>query len=144
MTAHEMMYVFSKKGANYNRIDLVGDYPKGGGGISTAQFITSINGMPNSGTTVEGKRCVKSYITEIPNKKKKGGHPTAKPKELYNWLIERYSNPNDTVLDPTFGSCNSGIVARELGRNFIGIEKDKGFYDKAIENTILEIEVLVV
>ena len=132
MNAHEMIYVFSKKGANYNRIDLINaDYPAGGGGISNAQFIPSINGMPNSKTTTAGRRCVKSYITEIPNKKTKGGHPTAKPQELYKWLIERYSNVGDTILDPTFGSCNSGIVARELGRSYIGIEKDKGFFDKA-------------
>jgi len=132
MSAHEMIYVFSKKGATYNRVDLVGDYPKGGGGRSKATFIDGINKMENIQSTVAGKRCVKSWF-EIPNKKEKGGHPTAKPVELYKWLIERYSNVGDTVLDPTFGSCNSGAVCRELNRNYIGIEMDKGFYDKAVE-----------
>jgi len=132
MSAHEMIYVFSKKGATYNRVDLVGDYPKGGGGRSKATFIDGINKMENIQSTVAGKRCVKSWF-EIPNKKEKGGHPTAKPNELYKWLIERYSKAGDTVLDPTFGSCNSGAVCRELNRNYIGIEMDKGFYDKAIE-----------
>ena len=132
MSAHEMIYVFSKKGANYNRIDLVGDYPKGGGGRSKATFIDGINKMENIQSTVAGKRCVKSWF-EIPNKKEKGGHPTAKPNELYKWLIERYSKAGDTVLDPTFGSGNSGAVCRELNRNYIGIEMDKGFYEKAVE-----------
>jgi len=132
MSAHEMIYVFSKQGATYNRIDLVGDYPKGGGGRSKSTFIDGINKMENIQSTVAGKRCVKSWF-EIPNKKEKGGHPTAKPNELYKWLIERYSNVGDTVLDPTFGSCNSGAVCRELNRNYIGIEMDKGFYDKAVE-----------
>ena len=36
------------------------------------------------------------------------------------------------VLDPTFGSCRSGLVSKELGRNYIGIEMNKEFYDKAI------------
>jgi len=132
MSAHEMIYVFSKKGATYNRVDLVGDYPKGGGGRSKATFIDGINKMENIQSTVAGKRCVKSWF-EIPNKKEKGGHPTAKPNELYKWLIERYSKAGDTVLDPTFGSCNSGAVCRELNRNYVGIEMNKEFYDKAVE-----------
>ena len=129
MRAHEMMYVFSKAGANYERIDIKGDFPAGGGGRSTANFMP-IAGMPNLGTTEAGRRCVKSYV-EVANKKTKGGHPTAKPIELYKWLIERFCPPNGTVLDPTFGSCNSGIAARELNRNYIGIEMNKVFFDKA-------------
>tara|TARA_R110000868_G_scaffold289179_1_gene549319 strand:- start:32 stop:820 length:789 start_codon:yes stop_codon:yes gene_type:complete len=116
MSAHENIYIFSKKGSNYNRIDLIGDFPKGGGG-------------PNSGTTTEGKRCVKSWL-EIANKKTKNQHPTQKPVDIYKWLISRYSNEGDIVLDPTFGSCNSGLASRELGRNYIGIEKNKAFFDK--------------
>jgi len=128
MRAHEMMYVFSKAGANYERKDISGNFPAGGGGSSTANFMP-IAGMPNLGTTEAGRRCVKSYI-EVANKKTKGGHPTAKPIELYKWLIERYCPPNGTVLDPTFGSCNSGKAARELNRNYIGIEMNKVFFDK--------------
>ena len=129
MSSHEMIYVFSKAGANYNRIDITGDFPAGGGGCSTAKFMP-IAGMPNSSTTIAGKRCVKSVV-EIANKKTKDGHPTAKPTELYKWLIERYSKEGDTILDPTFGSGNSVFTAVHLGRKAIGIEKDKGFFDKA-------------
>lgn len=131
MRSHEMVYVFSKAGAWYNRVDLSGDFPAGGGGRSTANFLP-ISGMPNTGTTVEGKRCVKSWIY-CSNKKEKGGHPTAKPVELYKFLIDRYCPVGGTVLDPTFGSCNSGLAAKELGRNYIGIEKDKTFYGRAKE-----------
>ena len=135
MSGHEMIYVFAKKGAYYNRIDLTGDYPKGGGGRSKATFIDGINKIKNVQSTVEGKRCVKSWF-EIANKKEKGGHPTAKPHELYRWLISRYSNAGGVVFDPTFGSCNSGAVARELGRNYIGCEMNKPFYDKAVERLL--------
>ena len=131
MRSHEMMYVFSKAGAYYERKDISGNFPAGGGGRSTANFMP-IAGMPNLGTTEAGRRCVKSYI-EVANKKTKGAHPTAKPVELYKWLIERFCPPNGTVLDPTFGSCNSGKACKELNRNYIGIEKDKGFFDKARE-----------
>ena len=130
MRAHEMMYVFSKAGAYYERKDISGNFPAGGGGRSSATFMP-IADMPNLSQTVEaGRRCVKSYI-EVANKKTKGGHPTAKPIELYMWLIERFCPPNGTVLDPTFGSCNSGKAARELNRNYIGIEMSKDFFDKA-------------
>jgi site-specific DNA-methyltransferase (adenine-specific) len=131
MSSHEMIYVFSKAGAAYNRIDISGNFPAGGGGRSTANFLP-IAGMPNLGTTEAGRRCVKSVI-EIPNKKTKGGHPTQKPVDLYKWIIERYSKPGDTILDPTFGSGNSVFTAFEMGRSAIGIEKDEGFYKKAAD-----------
>jgi len=133
MSSHEMIYVFSKAGANYERIDISGNFPSGGGGRSTANFLP-IAGMPNTGTTKEGWRCIKSVI-DISNKKTRGGHPTAKPIELYKFLIERYSKKGDTVLDPTFGSGNSGIASKELNRNYKGIEMDKVFFWKFIEKT---------
>jgi site-specific DNA-methyltransferase (adenine-specific) len=130
MASHEMMYVFSKKGATYTRIDISGNFPAGGGGTSSATFLP-IGGMPNSGTTVAGRRCVKSVV-DVANKKVKGAHPTQKPAELYKWLIQRYCPPGGTVLDPTFGSGTSLEVAVALGRRAVGIEKDKMFFDKAV------------
>lgn len=129
MRSHEMIYVFSKAGAYYNRVDISGDFPAGGGGTSSANFLP-ISGMPNLGTTEAGRRCVKSWIY-CSNKKTKGGHPTAKSVELYKFLIERYCPVGGTVLDPTFGSGNSGLACKELRRKYIGIEKDKVFFDKA-------------
>jgi site-specific DNA-methyltransferase (adenine-specific) len=132
MSSHEMIYVFSKKGAYYERIDIVGDFPAGGGGRSTATFLP-IAGMPNTGTTVAGKRCPKSVI-EVSNKKIKGAHPTQKPYELYEWLLKRYCPENGTVLDPTAGSFTSCFVAKDLGYKAIGIEKDLNFFYKAVAN----------
>jgi site-specific DNA-methyltransferase (adenine-specific) len=129
MASHEMIYVFSKAGATYKRIDISGDYVRNNGGRSTANFLP-IAGMPNIQNDNTGKRCVKSVI-EVANKKKKGGHPTQKPHDLYRWLIERYCPPGGTVLDPTFGSGTSLEVAVALGRRAVGIEKDRVFYDKA-------------
>jgi len=132
MAAHEMLYVFSKAGASYKRIDISGNFPRNGGGRSTANFLP-IGDLPNtSNVDNTGKRCVKSVI-EIANKKTKGGHPTQKPEELYKWLIERYCPVGGTVLDPTFGSGTSLKVAVALGRNAVGIEKDATFFNKAIQ-----------
>lgn len=130
MRSHEMIYVFSKKGANYERIDIEGDFPAGGGGDRrNAQFIVA---ECSSHKTEAGRRCVKSVV-EIANKKIKGGHPTQKPAELYKWLIARYSKEGDTVLDPTAGSFTSVFTARDMGRNAIGIEMNEKFYEKACE-----------
>lgn len=127
MRAHEMMYVFSKAGAYYERKDISGNFI---GYEMEGNRTGNCFGSGMERKNVEaGRRCVKSYI-EVANKKTKGGHPTAKPVELYKWLIERFCPPNGTVLDPTFGSCNSGKAARELGRNYIGIEMSKDFFDK--------------
>jgi site-specific DNA-methyltransferase (adenine-specific) len=132
MRSHEMIYVFSKKGANYTRVDITGDFPAGGGGTrDNAQFIVA--DCP-AHTTEAGRRCVKSVV-EMSNKKGKGKHPTQKPDDLYEWLISRYSKEGDTILDPTAGSFTSCFTAQRLGRNAIGIEKDEAFYEKAVGKT---------
>ena len=130
LRSHEMIYVFAKKGANYNRIDIEGDFPKSDGGCKSSSVYNKPLGSLKMTTDNTGKRCVKSVI-QIANKKGKGQHPTQKPAELYKFLIERYSKEGDTVLDPTFGSGTSLFVANQLGRKAIGIEKDIDFYNKA-------------
>ena len=103
MRSHEMIYVFSKAGAYYNRIDI---------GKRCPLSIIQINGHLS---------------------RHRGQHPTEKPQDLYKFLIERYCPLDGTVLDPTFGSGNSVFTAYELNRNAIGIEKDKVFFDKAVK-----------
>lgn len=128
MRSHEMMYVFSKVGAYYHRKDYVGDFKLAGGGASKSNVY---KGTYEHGEIAnEGRRCVKTVI-QIANKKLRGGHPTQKPVDLYRWLIERYCPEGGTVLDPTAGSFTSCFTAHDMGRSAIGIEKDKGFYDKA-------------
>ena len=54
-------------------------------------------------------------------------HPTQKPEALLYRVIMASSNVGDVVLDPFFGTGTTGAVAKKLGRNFIGIEKDKHY-----------------
>lgn len=58
-------------------------------------------------------------------------HPTQKPVALLSYLVKTYTNEGDTVLDFTFGSGTTGVACVETGRNFIGIEKDSGYFDVA-------------
>jgi site-specific DNA-methyltransferase (adenine-specific) len=54
-------------------------------------------------------------------------HPTQKPEKLLAKLILASTNPGDMVLDPFLGSGTSSVVAKKLGRRFIGIEKDRQY-----------------
>lgn len=56
-------------------------------------------------------------------------HPFQKPVELYEYLINSYSNPGETILDFCFGSCTTGVAAKQTGRNFIGIEKERKYFE---------------
>lgn len=65
-------------------------------------------------------------------------HPTEKPVALLEYLIKTYTNPGDLVLDNCMGSGSTGEAALRTGRKFIGIEKDKDFFDIA-SNRILNL-----
>lgn len=58
-------------------------------------------------------------------------HPTEKPETLLERIIEIGSKPGDTILDPFMGSGTTGVVARRMGRNFIGVEISPEYFDIA-------------
>jgi len=60
-------------------------------------------------------------------------HPTMKPIDLMERLILASSNKGDTVLDFTMGSGSTGVACKNLGRKFIGIEKDLKYFEIAKE-----------
>lgn len=132
MRSHELIYVFSKKGAYYKRIDVEGKpyFKKSKEEISEQYNVKRVEGKN------EGTRCVLSVVDCLNSaghhrKGKQGNHPTQKPAELYEWLLRRYCPAEGCVLDPTAGSFTSCFVAEKLGLKAIGIEKDEGFYNKA-------------
>lgn len=60
-------------------------------------------------------------------------HPTQKPLALMEYLVETYTNEEDTVLDFTMGSGTTGIACQNKNRKFIGIELDKNYFEIAKE-----------
>ncbi len=54
-------------------------------------------------------------------------HPTQKPMGLLHRVLVGTTNPGDVVLDPFFGTGTTGAVAKMLGRDFIGIEREAGY-----------------
>ena len=59
------------------------------------------------------------------------GHPAIYPEKLAKDHIKVWSNEGDTVLDPFMGSGTTGKMAKQLDRNFIGIELDKEYFEIA-------------
>ena len=60
-------------------------------------------------------------------------HPTQKPIALMSWCIEQCKNKPKTILDPFMGSGTTGVAAVQMGRKFIGIEREPKYFDIACE-----------
>jgi site-specific DNA-methyltransferase (adenine-specific)/modification methylase len=60
------------------------------------------------------------------------GHPTQKPVALMEWCLGFLPNA-DAILDPFMGSGTTGVACVNLGRSFIGIELDPGYFDIAVK-----------
>lgn len=85
------------------------------------------------------KRIVFKQQGFITDSKDKRYHPTQKPSELVEILINNYSAEGDTILDCFMGSGTTGIACVKTNRNFIGIELDKQYFEIA-ERRIKELE----
>ncbi|MBT7040611.1 MAG: site-specific DNA-methyltransferase [Bacteroidetes bacterium] len=127
---HEIISVFSNKTHNYYPIKTKQKERKG-------KVYSSSNSAPlkyNDGKErIYKDKHPKSIIT-VSNANQKGKqHPTQKPVALMEYLIKTYTNEKETVLDFTMGSGTTGVACKNLNRNFIGIELDKGYFDMAKE-----------
>jgi modification methylase len=60
-------------------------------------------------------------------------HPTQKPEALLHRILVATTNPGDVVLDPFFGTGTTGAVAKMLGRDFIGIEREPAYRAHALK-----------
>ncbi|MBD5195437.1 MAG: site-specific DNA-methyltransferase [Bacteroidales bacterium] len=60
-------------------------------------------------------------------------HPTQKPIALYAWILNNYAKEGNKILDTHLGSGSSAIAAWELGFEFVGVEIDTEYYNKAVE-----------
>ncbi len=72
-------------------------------------------------------------VLSFPNNEKTL-HPTQKPVALLEYLIKTYTDKGMTVLDNCMGSGSTGVACVNTGRNFIGIELEKGYFDIACKH----------
>ena len=77
----------------------------------------------------EGKRLPTTVLKF--NRIERPQHPTQKPVDLLEWLINTYTNEGETVLDNCMGVGSTGVACKNVGRHFIGIELEKTYFDMA-------------
>jgi site-specific DNA-methyltransferase (adenine-specific)/modification methylase len=65
------------------------------------------------------------------NGEARGDHPTQKPIGVMSWAIGHLPDGNETILDPFMGSGTTGVACVNLGRSFIGIEREPKYFDIA-------------
>lgn len=58
-------------------------------------------------------------------------HPTQKPIALYEWILNRYSEPGDIILDTHVGSGSSLIACHRTQHKYVGFEIDQVYYEAA-------------
>lgn len=107
------------------------------GWMSTSDFVLLFS-KPGRKPEFWGRYYHDTYVKET---KEAGGtkHPAQKPEELCRQLVERLSPPSGIVLDPFMGSGTTGVACERLSRKFIGIEKERKYFDiacKRIDRTI--------
>ncbi len=68
-------------------------------------------------------------VYDVP--KIEGKHPTAKPPRLIGQFVLDFTDAGETILDPFMGTGETGVQAINLGRKFIGIEKDPEYFEIA-------------
>ena len=131
MQRHENALVFTSKGerVNYFPIMELRDKPVKG------RVASSSKSSPlkyNDGKTRIYTHKNPQSITVFP-KPNRAVHPTQKPVALFEYLIKTYTNKNETVLDNCMGSGTTAIACMNTGRNYIGFEIDKTYYEKSLE-----------
>jgi len=67
-----------------------------------------------------------------PQKEKKI-HPTQKPVKLYEWILDKYANEGDKILDTHLGSGSIALACHNRGFDLTGFEIDKEYFDNAVE-----------
>lgn len=132
---HENILLFCRGNETYNPQMFVKTNPR------AAQKTVNANGAyGNIGEGVFRKakdedgfpRSVLQFNTAY-HDREAGLHPTQKPVDLFRYLIQTYSNPGETVFDGYSGSGTTAIACIKEGRNFIGSELNKEYYDKSME-----------
>ena len=77
--------------------------------------------------------------------RERGEHPTQKPLALFKELIDRHTDPGETILDPFMGSGTTLRAAKDLGRKAIGIEIEERYCEiaaKRMSQSVLALEVV--
>jgi site-specific DNA-methyltransferase (adenine-specific) len=137
LKAHEDVVVFSQSSKTTYNPQMVDGTPYSGEKRAGKKGSNSdvVNNVPNPTFrrgSPDGKRKPRTVqYFKTPESEGKTHHPTQKPVALMEYLIRTYTNEGETVLDFTMGSGTTGVACVKTGRNFIGIERDEGYFKVA-------------
>lgn len=131
LKAHEDILVFCDGTPAYYPQKTKGKPFKGEGRSKKGSQTELVNTVPNPTfrNDNQGDRFPRSVQYFVTAESEGCLHPTQKPLALMEYLIKTYTNEGDLVLDNCMGSGTTCLAARNLGRRFIGIEKDPGYYE---------------
>ena len=133
LKAHENILVFSRETPPYFPQKTSGKPFKGEGRSKKGSQTELVNNVPNPTKRADnnGDRFPRSVQYFVTAEREGCLHPTQKPVALCEYLIKTYTNEGETVLDNCMGSGTTGVACKNLGRKFIGIEKDEKYFDVA-------------
>lgn len=130
LRSHEDICIFYRKSPTYNPQKTTGHKRKVSKVEHHVNAIKSTDyGDYNFGNYDSTERYPKSILTFPKDTQKESYHPTQKPVALCEWLIRTYTNPGETICDPTAGSMTTAIAALNTGRSCICFEKDKEIFE---------------
>ncbi len=127
MRSHEHILVFSAGNMTYNPQKVPGKPYS----VKRSHRSQTYGGARSQDGSYGAERHPQSVLRIAHAERRAGRHPTQKPVALLEWLVKTYTNPGDTVLDPTMGSGTTGVACLNTGRQSIGIEKDATYYATA-------------
>lgn len=132
MKAHENILVFYSKQPKYFPVKTSGHVRKTA--VRLKMDITTLYGKQRGGHKYDSTERYPRDVLRFPSDKQRSKlHPTQKPIALMEYLVRTYSSAGDVVMDSFMGSGTTGLAAKNLGRGFVGIEKEKNFFDVAVK-----------
>ena len=136
MQQTEDIVVFTANGERtvYNPQITLREVPIKSGGVKHSETAPIANKDVNFKRTYDYKNPV--TLVEFAKVRRGAVHPTQKPVDLMEYLIKTYSNEGDVVLDCFMGSGTTGVAAKNLNRDFIGIEMDENYFTIAKERIV--------
>jgi len=146
MRNHEDILVFYKKQPTYNKQPVkskITDRKTGGKNGKHKANSSDVHGMKVVEKKNNPDNILKDYVNprtvieyDIPPLAKGRLHQNQKPLDLCKMLISTYTNEDDVVMDNCMGSNTTGLACKELNRQYIGIEKEKQYYDVSVSRVL--------
>ena len=128
LKCHENVLVFYEKLPTYNP-QMIQGKPHSRGGKD--RYSKNYGSFADTKQTISNTYFPRDVLKVNWHDSTRGLHPTQKPVSLCEYFIKTYSNKGDIILDPFIGSGTTAVAAVNIGRKYIGFEKDDKYFEVA-------------